>query len=259
MQSSLLRNSSFLLSRRAAQPAFATKLRASKLPFFLKSGLPFVRHATNSATAAAVKPKSLKPVAYWLIGCSGMVFTMVVLGGATRLTRSGLSIVEWKPQGSWLPSTTEEWEEEFEKYKQYPEYKRMNKGMALDEFKFIYFMEWFHRMWGRAIGVAFAVPLAIFAARGMIPRPLWGRLGLAFGLGGLQGGVGWWMVKSGLEEPQTDYSVPRVSPYRLTAHVRQCCNGILPVFSLLSHALTGCSLPWPLPFTRPWCGLPWIS
>ncbi|CAE7901335.1 COX15 [Symbiodinium sp. KB8] len=125
-----------------------------------------------------------------------MVFTMVVLGGATRLTRSGLSIVEWKPQGSWLPSTTEEWEEEFEKYKQYPEYKRMNKGMALDEFKFIYFMEWFHRMWGRAIGVAFAVPLAIFAARGMIPRPLWGRLGLAFGLGGLQGGVGWWMVKS---------------------------------------------------------------
>lgn len=183
---------------------------------------------------------SLKPLGYWMFGLAGMVYGMVVLGGVTRLTRSGLSMVEWKPQGSLPPLSEEEWNIEFNKYKQYPEYKIMNQGMTLDEFKYIYLMEWSHRMWGRLIGFAFAVPCVYFAARGLIPKPLYGRLALLFGLGGSQGMIGWWMVKSGLEEPQ-DRTVPRVSPYRLATH-------LISAFAIYSMLLkTGFDLISPAP------------
>jgi len=149
-----------------------------------------------------------------------MVFTMVVVGGITRLTRSGLSMVEWKFTGEKPPLTQEEWEAEFEKYKQYPEYKKLNQGMTLEEFKKIYFWEFFHRWLGRTMGVVFLVPFMYFLARGRIKRHLVPSLVALFGLGAAQGLVGWWMVKSGLkEELLVDYAHPRVSPYRLATHL----------------------------------------
>ena len=149
---------------------------------------------------------------------------MVVVGGITRLTRSGLSMVDWRPQGRAYPRTAEEWEVEFEKYKQFPEYKRLYQGtgMDVDDFKNIFFWEWFHRMCGRSIGLIFAVPLGVFALRGQIPRRLAPTLGGLFVLGGSQGLVGWWMVKSGLDQKKVaeiEGGVPRVSPYRLAAHL----------------------------------------
>lgn len=174
--------------------------------------------ATENASAAATK--NYKPVGYWLLGTAALVFGMVILGGATRLTRSGLSIVEWKASGEPLPKTDEGWKVEFEKYKNYPEYQRVNSLMTLEEFKFIYFMEWAHRMYGRFIGIAFAGPLVAFAAMKAIPPGFGSRLGLLLGLGAAQGGIGWWMVKSGLvHENFKDHDVPRVSPYRLTTHL----------------------------------------
>lgn len=181
------------------------------------SSTPAVESGTVVVAAAA---KNRKAVGYWLMTTAGMVFVMVVLGGVTRLTRSGLSIVEWRPAGEAFPTTEEEWLVEFRKYQAFPEYQRVNRHMSLDEFKPIYFMEWFHRFWGRAIGVAFAGPLAYFALRGRIPPGLWPRIGLLFGIGATQGGVGWWMVKSGLEHERfSEYVIPRVSPYRLATHV----------------------------------------
>jgi cytochrome c oxidase assembly protein subunit 15 len=144
---------------------------------------------------------------------------MVVLGGLTRLTRSGLSMVEWKPTTITPPTTAEEWQKEFDKYKQFPEYQRLNRGMTLDEFKFIYYMEFIHRLAGRAVGVVFALPFLLFLARRQISAPLGARLALLFGLGGAQGAVGWWMVKSGLEARERPTDAPRVSPYRLCGHL----------------------------------------
>ena len=149
---------------------------------------------------------------------------MVSLGGITRLTRSGLSIVEWRPEGEKLPHTDEEWRVEFEKYKSFPEYKRVNSRMSLDEFKPIYFMEWAHRMWGRALGFVFGVPLVVFIARGMIPQGFTLRLAGLFLLGGGQGAIGWWMVKSGLEHErfegaENSHVRVSVSPYRLATHL----------------------------------------
>ncbi len=112
----------------------------------------------------------------------------------------------------------EEWDKEFENYKKFPEWQQ-RKTMTVDEFKFIYFWEYGHRMMGRFIGVAFTVPLLYFAARGMVPKHMYGRLATLFGLGGTQGLVGWWMVKSGLEMDPSQKKEIRVSPYRLTAHL----------------------------------------
>lgn len=158
-------------------------------------------------------------VKWWLAGCTGWVFSMVVIGGVTRLTRSGLSMTDWKFTGEKRPVTEEEWEAEFSKYKKSPEYLKVNQGMSLEEFKFIYWLEYGHRMWGRFLGVVFAVPCAYFAARGYITKPLALRIFPLFLMGGGQGLVGWWMVKSGLEQPRNEYAVPRVSPYRLAAHL----------------------------------------
>lgn len=158
-------------------------------------------------------------VGTWLFGCTGWVFSMVVLGGVTRLTRSGLSMTDWKFVGSLPPLTEEQWQMEFLKYQSSPEYRRVNRGMSLNEFKFIFWMEYAHRMWGRALGVVFAGPFAYFVLRGYISKRLGLRLSALMTMGAAQGFVGWWMVKSGLEEPETEYIQPRVSPYRLAAHL----------------------------------------
>jgi cytochrome c oxidase assembly protein subunit 15 len=159
-------------------------------------------------------PPARKQVAAWLLLCCAMIFSMVVLGGVTRLTGSGLSMVEWDPIFGVVPPLNEQhWEEVFAKYRASPEYQTVNIGMDLHGFKSIYWFEFAHRLLGRSIGVAFLLPLLYFAARRMLSRPLLARLAAAFVLGGLQGVLGWYMVKSGLIDR------PHVSQYRLTAHL----------------------------------------
>jgi cytochrome c oxidase assembly protein subunit 15 len=150
------------------------------------------------ASSSSSSREAVRPIAYWLLGMSGLVAGMVTVGGITRLTRSGLSMTDWRLQGSLPPMNRAEWEVEFDRYKQYPEWKQ-RQNMTLEEFKFIFFWEYGHRMMGRGLGFAFAIPAGYFAMKKMIPRPLYSRLGMLFGLGGAQGLVGWWMVKSGLD------------------------------------------------------------
>ena len=150
----------------------------------------------------------------WLYTVAGLIVAMVIVGGATRLTDSGLSITEWKPLLGAIPPLSEaDWQEAFAKYQQIPEYQLVNKGMSLAAFKAIYWWEWAHRFLGRFIGVAFFVPFLIFWLRGAIPKGLMPKLAAIFVLGGAQGALGWYMVKSGLAE-RTD-----VSQYRLAAHL----------------------------------------
>jgi cytochrome c oxidase assembly protein subunit 15 len=155
---------------------------------------------------------------------------MVAVGGATRLTRSGLSMTEWSPHGSLPPMREDEWLVEFERYKSFPEFTQ-RQSMSLSEFKYIYFWEWGHRMLGRTLGVFYAVPLAYFSARRMIPRHVVPAVGGALGLGACQGLVGWWMVKSGLEANPNQAREIRVSPYRLSAHLGMAFT----TFALLVH------------------------
>lgn len=153
-------------------------------------------------------------VVLWLLGTCFLIWLMIMLGGATRLTHSGLSIVEWKPIVGIIPPFTEmAWLEEFEKYKQFPEYQLVNFGMTLSEFKFIFFMEYAHRLLGRLIGLFFGLPLIYFWVRGYLDRPLKKRMIIVLLLGMAQGFMGWYMVKSGLSKD------PAVSHYRLTAHL----------------------------------------
>ena len=155
-----------------------------------------------------------RALAGWLLACCALVFAMVILGGVTRLTGSGLSIVEWKPVTGLVPPLSQEaWETEFDKYRASPEYRKINVGMDLDGFKSIYWFEYAHRLLGRTIGVAFLVPFLYFLARRRIAPALTPRLVGLFLLGGLQGLMGWYMVASGLVDN------PHVSQYRLTAHL----------------------------------------
>lgn len=155
-----------------------------------------------------------KPVAIWLLICCAMVFCTLVVGGVTRLTDSGLSIVEWQPLlGAIPPLTHDDWLLAFEKYKQIPQFSQVNHDMTLDGFQYIFWWEWAHRQIGRVIGIVFFIPLVWFWVRGRIPRGYkWKLVGFLI-LGGLQGAMGWYMVKSGLVEDV------RVSQYRLTAHL----------------------------------------
>lgn len=163
---------------------------------------------------AQITRKRNRIIALWLICVCLMVYAMVVLGGVTRLTHSGLSMVEWKPATGWLPPMNEtQWQDVFAKYQQHPEYKELNTGMTQEEFKSIFWFEFLHRLWGRLIGVAFLAPFLIFLARGWVDRALAWKLSAMFVLGGLQGVLGWYMVKSGLTDR------PDVSQYRLTAHL----------------------------------------
>ena len=171
---------------------------------------PFAAVAATSRVAG--RPE--RAIAAWLYVCCALVFAMVVVGGITRLTHSGLSIVEWQPLvGTVPPLTDSEWNTLFDQYKQTPEYKQVNYGMPLSGFKRIFWWEYSHRLLGRAIGVVFFVPFLWFLARRRIDRRLAWQLGGIFLLGALQGGMGWYMVKSGLVDD------PRVSHFRLTAHL----------------------------------------
>ncbi len=174
--------------------------------------------STGAGVALPVSEPSViadqRPIAIWLITCCVTIFAMVVLGGVTRLTGSGLSMVEWAPIMGVLPPLNQaEWQAAFDLYKQYPEYRLKNFGMDLAGFKSIFYFEWAHRVLGRLIGVMFALPFLYFLIRGRISRALAPKLLALFVLGGLQGLMGWYMVKSGLVD------VPHVSQYRLTAHL----------------------------------------
>jgi Uncharacterized protein required for cytochrome oxidase assembly len=153
-------------------------------------------------------------VKWWLIAVAALIALMVLVGGATRLTESGLSIVEWKPVTGTLPPLNEaQWAQAFEGYKSIPQYRELNAGMSLSEFKTIFWWEWSHRLLGRVIGAVYLLPFLFFLWRGALSSELKRRLWLIFGLGALQGAVGWWMVASGLSH-RTE-----VSQYRLAAHL----------------------------------------
>ncbi len=155
-----------------------------------------------------------RSVAIWLWTAAVLVFAMVVVGGVTRLTGSGLSITEWKPiMGALPPMNHADWMDAFNKYKAIPQYQQINAGMSLAEFQGIFFWEWFHRLLGRLIGVVFALPLVVFLLMRRLPRRLIARCVILLGLGGLQGLIGWWMVTSGLSE-RVD-----VAPERLATHL----------------------------------------
>lgn len=156
-----------------------------------------------------------RPVAVWLLAVAAMILAMIALGGATRLTGSGLSIMEWAPLSGALPPTSEaEWQRLYDLYRTIPQYELVNAGFGLEGFKRIFWLEWLHRLWGRLIGLAFALPLAWFWLRGKLPPHMGGRLVLLLLLGAAQGGVGWFMVASGFEADRT-----AVSPYRLVVHL----------------------------------------
>ena len=160
----------------------------------------------------------------WLLSTIIMVILMILIGGVTRLTDSGLSMVEWRPIWGFLPPISQfEWNRVFELYMKSPEYIFKNKGMSLEEFKEIFFWEYFHRLWGRLIGIIFIIPLLFFIIVKKIPKSILSKLFLILFLGGLQGFIGWWMVKSGLVND------PTVSQYRLTIHLS---NALL-ILSLL--------------------------
>src|SRR3979490_3130805 len=155
-----------------------------------------------------------RAIRLWLCAVAALIFAMVLVGGATRLTESGLSIVEWKPVTGILPPLNQEqWTEAFDAYKTIPQYRELNAGMTLGEFKTIFCWEWSQRLHGRGIGVAFMLPFLWFLWCGVLNADLRRRLWLIFGLGALQGAVGWWMVASGLSQRI------EVSQYRLATHL----------------------------------------
>ena len=164
----------------------------------------------NSAQQAS----QLGAVRWWLMSVAALIAIMVLVGGATRLTESGLSIVEWKPVTGTLPPLNDaQWAQAFEGYKAIPQYRELNAGMNLAEFKTIFWWEWSHRLLGRVIGAVYLLPFLFFLWRGVLGGELKRRLWLIFGLGALQGAVGWWMVASGLSQRV------EVSQYRLATHL----------------------------------------
>jgi len=168
--------------------------------------------------SAAISVRQARAIRLWLYAVAAMVLAIVLVGGATRLTESGLSITEWKPvMGVVPPLTQAQWQSEFDKYQAIPQYQALNSGMNLDAFKTIYWWEWTHRLIARSIGVVFLLPFLWFWWQGWITAGLRNRLALIFGLGALQGAVGWWMVASGLADRI------EVSQYRLATHLVLAC------------------------------------
>jgi len=189
------------------------------LRFNLKSGSALTSATIHPGLATLEDADALRPVRWWLWTVAALVLAMIVVGGATRLTGSGLSITEWRPfMGAVPPLSEAAWLAEFEKYRAIPQYQLLNKGMSLGDFQFIYWWEWGHRQLGRFIGVAYMLPLAFFWLRGTLR----GRLAiwlLALGaLGGFQGAIGWIMVASGLKEGMT-----AVAPLKLSLHLTTAC------------------------------------
>ncbi|HEY4983145.1 MAG TPA: COX15/CtaA family protein [Pseudolabrys sp.] len=170
----------------------------------------------DQASVPDFRPRALR---LWLLAVAAMIFLTLVVGGATRLTESGLSIVEWKPVTGVLPPLTDiAWQAEFEKYQEIPQYREHNRGMSLGQFKVIYWWEWSHRLLARATGAVFLLPFLVFLWRGAIPPPLRTRLWIIFTGGALLGVVGWWMVASGLSG-----TLIKVSQYRLAFHLTLAC------------------------------------
>ena len=182
---------------------------------------------TNIAAPLAERDRELRDRALvrgWLYVVLVVLFALVMVGGATRMTGSGLSITEWKPIHGVIPPLNQaEWQEEFEKYQQIPQYEQINKGMTLDEFKGIFWWEWAHRLLARGVGFLVAIPLALFWVSGKLERRLKPKLVGLLALGGLQGAVGWWMVASGLSERVS------VSQYRLAIHLTFACIIVMAV------------------------------
>jgi cytochrome c oxidase assembly protein subunit 15 len=174
-----------------------------------------VAFSTADGPSAAVPGRSdERAIGRWLAIVAAMIFAMIVLGALTRLTESGLSMVEWKPVTGWLPPLSESaWQAELAKYAQSPQGRLINQGMTVAQFKEIFWLEYLHRLWGRLIGLAFALPMLWFFVKGRIPRWLKPRLIVLLLLGGLQGAVGWIMVASGLQD------TPAVSHYKLALHL----------------------------------------
>ena len=176
-------------------------------------GLVSPLHPSQSRRVTARSPHPLA-LSWWLLSVAALVFLMIVVGGITRLTESGLSITEWKPVAGTLPPLTHaDWERAFALYKDTTQYQALNQSMTLGDFQFIFFWEFIHRLLGRLIGVAFALPLIWFAVKRQIPDGYGWRLVALLALGGLQGAIGWWMVKSGLA------GRTEVSHYRLAVHL----------------------------------------
>jgi cytochrome c oxidase assembly protein subunit 15 len=168
----------------------------------------------------SIPDREARAVRLWLYAAAAMIFLTLIVGGATRLTESGLSIVEWKPVSGVLPPMSETgWQAEFEKYQAIPQYRELNRGMSLGEFKVIYWWEWTHRILARSTGAVFLLPFLYFLWRGTIPPPLRPRLWLIFAGGAALGVVGWWMVSSGLSGTRVS-----VSQYRLAFHLTLACS-----------------------------------
>ena len=176
--------------------------------------VPGLRLPVFAGKTIGAEERFARPVAMWLFVCCAMIFLMVVIGGITRLTWSGLSITEWQPVTGILPPlSAAAWHAEFAKYQQTSQYRLLNAGMSLADFQTIYLWEYLHRLWGRLIGFVYLLPFVYFLARGWIPRRLTWPLASIFALGAAQGALGWWMVESGLA------GRIEVSQYRLTAHL----------------------------------------
>ncbi|OAX43081.1 COX15-CtaA-domain-containing protein [Rhizopogon vinicolor AM-OR11-026] len=214
----------------------------------------FSANAFHAAAQTSQLPVLASPaVGRWLLISSAMVFAVIVVGGVTRLTESGLSITEWKPiTGIIPPMNAEEWGVEFEKYKATPEFKLLNHSITLDEFKSIFYMEWSHRVLGRVIGLTFIIPLVYFRLRKRLnPSMHWRLTGMTM-LIAAQGLLGWYMVKSGLEDSimDTPGAVPRVSQYRLAAHLG---TAVVLYAGMLGTGLTVIK-DWKYANGRPWGG-----
>lgn len=176
--------------------------------------MPMVTMTLDHDATPAATERSTAAVRIWLLVVAALIFVMVIVGGVTRLTGSGLSITEWAPiMGAIPPLSAQDWASAFAKYREIPQYRLENAGMTLADFQAIFWWEWSHRLLGRLIGVVFAVPFVVFVATGAIPRRHIPRFALLLVLGGLQGFVGWWMVASGLVDRVS------VAPYRLAAHL----------------------------------------
>ncbi len=174
-----------------------------------------IRSMREPTSIYAIRRRAIR---LWLLAVAALIFAMVLVGGATRLTESGLSITEWQPVSGAIPPLSQAaWNAEFDKYKAIPQYQILNRGMTLGEFKAIFWWEWTHRLLGRVIGAAFLLPFLWFLWRGWVEPGMRGRLWAIFGLGAFQGAVGWWMVASGLA------GRTEVSQYRLAFHLTLAC------------------------------------
>jgi cytochrome c oxidase assembly protein subunit 15 len=173
----------------------------------------------------------------WLYAVAALIFLTLIVGGATRLTESGLSITEWKPVTGVLPPlSAQAWQDDFAKYREIPQYRELNRGMTLSEYKTIYWWEWTHRLLARLVGAAFLLPFLVFLWRGMIPPPLKARLWIIFAGGAALGAVGWWMVSSGLG----DTTRVSVSQYRLGFHLTLACV----IYAAILWTAREFSAPW---------------